>query len=122
MTILRERGMAWHATKSKTGSGVSATIRRRSATVTATGWLSMLDYEVINDGILTLATFYDWKFLAADLADLMPIRGDEITATIQGVERLFIVSAIPSGKDVEHSDSHGIELVVHTKDHTCPQS
>lgn len=118
MPTLRERGMTWHASKKKTGAGVSATIRRRSDTLTVTGWVSMLDYEVINDGILTLVRYYDWSFLASDLADLMPQRGDEITATIQGVERLFTVQPIPTGKDVEHKDGHGIELIVHTKDHS----
>lgn len=123
MPTLRERGMTWHADKKQTGAGVSVTIRRRGDSITATGWVSMLDYEVVNDGVITLVTYYDWSFLAADLADLTPQRGDELTATIQGVERLFIVQPTPNGKDVEDKDAHGIEKIVHTKDHTeCQQS
>jgi hypothetical protein len=118
---LRERGMAWHASKSKTGSGVSATIRRRAATQTVTGWLAAVQYEVIDDGVLTLVTLHDWSFAKADVA-WMPQRGDEITATINGTARKFTVTAPPNGKPVEHKDSHAFELVVHTDEITCPQS
>lgn len=118
---LRTRGVTWHATRLKTGAGVSATIRRRGTSQTLTGWLAEVQYDVMDDGVMTVLTFHDWNFAKADLT-WTPQQGDEITATINSVARTFVVQPPPNGKVIEDKDSSGIEVVVHTDEITCPQS
>lgn len=72
-------------------------------------------YQVpTGDGGLTLVEAWDWTITASELG-FDPVEGDEITETLNSVERIYETLSIGDKPCFEWLDTAGILIVVHTK-------
>lgn len=118
---------SWLLEKLQATSGDSVRIRRGGRTSAAiVGVLTIAEYEVTDaDSMPTVIKSADWVFKASELVlagEVIVLRqGDELTCTINGEEKTFVVMPIAQKPAQEAKDGRGTLVVVHSKDLSWPQ-
>jgi hypothetical protein len=115
MPTLFQRSATWLGTRLQNAAGRTATYTRYSGTTVAlTAVPSVHAYEVVDEGIHTLVTSWDFVIPRDDLG-FDPAQGDQITETLNSVATVYEVQPIGSLPCFEWLDSSGLLLKVHTK-------
>lgn len=116
MPTLMARGATWLADKLQDAAGRSITLHWRNKTLSVTGTVTRMEYEVTDEsGVTTLLESWDWTFTASELVidgeTVRPTKGYQIR---DGANR-YDVMPVGSKPPAEPLDSHETLLVVHSK-------
>lgn len=120
--LTRAQRASWLLAKLQTTSGDSVRIRRGGRTSQPiVGVLTIAEYDVIDaESMPTSVKSADWVFRASELVlagEVIVLRqGDELTCTINGEEKTFVVMPIANKPAQEAKDGRGTLVVVHSKD------
>lgn len=107
MSIL-QTGATWLGEQLKNHAGIEGVYAHGLTTFDVTATVAQHEYEIDDNGILTVIVSYDWTF--SDLP-VTPQKGDTITTSIG----TFTVMPLGNRPCFERLDSAGILTTVHTK-------
>jgi hypothetical protein len=112
-------GAAWLADALKAPAGRTVTILRRESGGTTesgplVGTVTKQEYQVVEQGMPTIVTAYDWTFTTSELPWTLR-GGDVIKETLFSVEQQYQVLPLDKLPATERLDTAGVMTLVHSK-------
>jgi hypothetical protein len=119
MSNMLQTGAAWLAGQLQNAAGRTVTLLRRESGGTTesgplVGTVAKQEYQVVEQGMPTIVTSYDWTFTTSELPWTLRA-GDVIKETLNSVEQQYQVMPLDKLPATERLDTAGVMTLVHSK-------